>query len=275
MRQFIAETEPDSSGCIVVEGKKCRYLSSVLRVEPGDMLYVRLPSGALQQMTVAMLAPGGHRIVLSVAGAVQEPDVVSCGAAPVASGPGCALWLFQFAAKPPKMDLIIRQAAECGVRAVVPVAGAFCQSGNVESARKKSSPGDERWGRIITEAREQSGSPVETEVLPCMTLDAACALWQERAASAPALVLYEQTKGTMPLHAAVAERFSAGSAEAAALMVGAEGGISPEELDCARAYGFVPVHFETNILRCETAALYGIAALQTALVEKNIWQYKK
>ena len=150
MRQFIAETEPDSSGCIVVEGKKCRYLSSVLRVEPGDMLYVRLPSGALQQMTVAMLAPGGHRIVLSVAGAVQEPDVVSCGAAPVASGPGCALWLFQFAAKPPKMDLIIRQAAECGVRAVVPVAGAFCQSGNVESARKKSSPGDERWGRIIT-----------------------------------------------------------------------------------------------------------------------------
>jgi 16S rRNA (uracil1498-N3)-methyltransferase len=27
--------------------------------------------------------------------------------------------------------------------------------------------------------------------------------------------------------------------------------------------GFVSVHFETNILRCETAALYGIASIQT------------
>jgi 16S rRNA (uracil1498-N3)-methyltransferase len=58
-------------------------------------------------------------------------------------------------------------------------------------------------------------------------------------------------------------------------MVGAEGGISPEELDFAQKHGFVPVHFATNILRCETAALYGIAALQNAVVEKKVWQFKK
>ncbi|WP_315329486.1 16S rRNA (uracil(1498)-N(3))-methyltransferase, partial [Treponema socranskii] len=34
-----------------------------------------------------------------------------------------------------------------------------------------------------------------------------------------------------------------------------------------RNAGFTPVHFAGNILRCETAALYGIAALQTALAE--------
>ena len=278
MRQFVAAVEPDESGCIVVGGKKSRYLSAVLRVEPGDMLYVRLPSGALQQMTVARITPGGRQVVLTVAGADVSAEAAPspAKALPAAEQPSCSLWLFQFAAKPPKMDLIIRQAVECGVRAVVPVAGAFCQAGNVESARRKSGPDDGRWERIITEAREQSGSPVDTEVFPCMTLEEACALWKERAgAASPAVVLYEQVRGTVPLHAAVAESLASGPVESAALMVGAEGGISPEELDFAQKHGFVPVHFETNILRCETAALYGIAALQNAVVEKKVWQFKK
>ena len=33
--------------------------------------------------------------------------------------------------------------------------------------------------------------------------------------------------------------------------------------------GFLPVHFETNILRCETAALYGIAVMQSLVLRKN------
>ena len=49
----------------------------------------------------------------------------------------------------------------------------------------------------------------------------------------------------------------------AAIAVGSEGGISPEEVRLLEEKGlFVPVHFAVNILRCETAALYGIAAVQ-------------
>ena len=41
------------------------------------------------------------------------------------------------------------------------------------------------------------------------------------------------------------------------------------EIEFLKQNGFVPIHFETNILRCETAALYGIAAMQTLISGKK------
>ena len=87
-----------------------------------------------------------------------------------------------------------------------------------------------------------------------------------------AVVLYEQTAGTMQLHRVIKQM---PMVKSAAVAVGAEGGISPEEIELMQKGGFISVHFATNILRCETAAIYGIAALQTALMEKNIWQSKE
>ena len=50
------------------------------------------------------------------------------------------------------------------------------------------------------------------------------------------------------------------------MAVGSEGGISPEEVKLLQEKGlFHPIHFAVNILRCETAALYGIAAVQSAI----------
>ena len=51
MRQFVADGGLEK-GCLYVEGKKFRYLNSVLRVEEGDMVDVRLPGGILQPMTI-------------------------------------------------------------------------------------------------------------------------------------------------------------------------------------------------------------------------------
>jgi len=51
-----------------------------------------------------------------------------------------------------------------------------------------------------------------------------------------------------------------------AIAVGSEGGISPQEVLLLEEKGlFHPIHFAVNILRCETAALYGIAAIQSAI----------
>lgn len=54
------------------------------------------------------------------------------------------------------------------------------------------------------------------------------------------------------------------------IAVGNEGGISPSEIKLLKEKGFFStIHFEGNILRCETAALYGIAAVQSALFQLN------
>ncbi|MBO7637670.1 MAG: 16S rRNA (uracil(1498)-N(3))-methyltransferase [Treponema sp.] len=266
MRQFISELEPDDDGCILVQGKKAHHLAEVLRVKAGDMVYARLPeSGLLQPMTVAKVDGSKKTVLLQVAGELLASD--SDGTKDAVQLP--EIWLFQFVAKPPKMDLIIRQATECGVTSIVPVEGKFCQGGSVESARKKTEPKDDRWSRIISEAREQSGSAVETKVLPCVKLEEALEMaLQEKLFG---IVLYEQTGGTKTLGDAVS---AMGEKKKAALFVGAEGGIAAEEVEIMQEKGIVPVHFATNILRCESAALYGTAVLQNALVEKELWKFK-
>lgn len=261
MRQFVAERELEN-GILTVEGKKFRYLNSVLRVQPGDMIHVRLLDSTLQPMTVAKIDEDSKKIILQVAGD-QVPKGEDLHASPIQDMPQAKLWLFQFVAKPPKMDLIIRQAVECGVQCIVPVEGTFCQKGNIESARKKASPGDDRWNRIITEAREQSGSPVSTRILEPVTVEQACKM-MEKEGIPLSVVLYEQSEGTVSMAAALEGKKDSTQA---AIFVGAEGGISPEEISTLKNAGVRSVHIKTNILRCETAALYGTAALQTLLYE--------
>ena len=172
------------------------------------------------------------------------------------------LWLFQFVAKPPKMDLIIRQAVECGVSRIIPVEGAFCQKGSIESARKKTDGSDDRWQRVITEAREQSGSPVETLIMPSMSVEKACEFYASIGEEKKAVVLYERSDGTVSIGHALMD---GPEAKRICLAIGAEGGISPEEIEILGKSGFTAVHIKTNILRCETAALYGVAAVQTVM----------
>ena len=260
MRQFVSECMPDHKGYILVEGKKAKHLISVLRASVGDMLYARLPNGVLQSMTVSRIEEGRKSILLQIAGemAMDEEEATF--------RPFLNIWLFQFIAKPAKMDLIVRQATECGVLAVVPVCGTFCQNGFIEAAKKKTE--DERWNRIVIEAREQSGSPVETRIFPCATLQQAISIWESNIkgneAESLALVLYEQAVGTLPLCKALSTKKGAKSI---ALFVGAEGGISREEINYLQKKQVIPVHFATNILRCETAALYGVASVQSVLME--------
>ena len=89
------------------------------------------------------------------------------------------------------------------------------------------------------------------------------------------LALYERTEKTLPLHKVVAENCKQEKKTIAALAVGCEGGISPEEMEILLEKEFVPVHFDVNILRCETASIYGLAALQSAFLEKELWEFKE
>lgn len=261
MRQFVSDSTLEN-GCVCVEGKKFRYLASVLRVEEGDMIDVRLPGGTLQPMMVAKVDRGVKKIMLQVAGDMAAQSRGVHARAAQGNLFPYELWLFQFVAKPPKMDLIIRQAVECGVSRIIPVEGAFCQKGSIESARKKTDGSDDRWQRVITEAREQSGSPVETLIMPSMSVEKACELYASIGEEKKAVVLYERSDGTVSIGHALMD---GPEAKRICLAIGAEGGISPEEIEILGKSGFTAVHIKTNILRCETAALYGVAAVQTVM----------
>lgn len=197
-------------------------------------------------------------------------DLVVNGAAEV------EFWLFQFIPRPQKFELIVRQATECGVAYIVPVIGDYSEKSSVQALMGSKR---ERLERIIKEARQQSGSPVNTKVMEPVSLEKAIELWNKASGAESnsdckdlqlAFVLSERSDCDGNLRASVEKAGAATTIKRAAIAVGSEGGISPEEVKILEEKGlFRPVHFAVNILRCETAALYGIAVLQAEIITQR------
>ena len=273
MRQFIVEKNQIKNGLIILEGKDYKYFRQVLRVRAGDMVSVRLPDGSLSNATVALVDEGARRVTLqtcantglnadkSITRGVQAEEI-SAGAV---NSCGPEYWLFQFIPRPQKFELIVRQATECGISVIVPVLGDFSEK---SSAQALSGAKRERLERIIKEARQQSGSPVNTRVTEPVSLEKAVELWKENCSAAEevAFVLSERDDCSGNLRATVQKAGGLEKIKKVAIAVGSEGGISPDEVKLLEEKGlFVPIHFAVNILRCETAALYGIAAVQSEI----------
>ena len=290
MRQFISPLMPDHEGRIVLNVKEYRYLSRVLRLKDGAHIDVRLPGGALIQMKFRAdkTKPSLKIINDSIpdtASKTDEPVPEASRGSGVQNDCNTAFWLFQFLPKVQKADLIVRQAAECGVNRIVVIRGEYSPP---------YTPRTERWQRIIREARQQSGSPVETEITDVLSVQEATILWTKtvRNTAAAAFILCEREEGQKSVFThirSIADTGTGGGKDSAgqkndfggnpfsftALAAGCEGGISRTERNLLEQSGFVPIHFKTNILRSETAALYGLAAIQSALTEYTAWKLKE
>lgn len=262
MRQYISQKNLDSDGLLTIIGKDYRYLRNVLRLVSGDMIHVRLPSGELQPMTVCLVDEKAKKITLQVCDIAEGEQIGENQPEETDSIESTEFILFMAVPKSSKFDLIVRQATECGVAKIVPVQTEFSQNGG-----EKMNFRGERFERIIKEARQQSGSPVNTQIENCVTLKEACEIWKNECENLSeseklAVVLYERNDSTVSIKCSCEKKQNL---KKAALFCGSEGGISPEEVKSLCDAGFTAVHLKTNILRCETAALYGIAALQVAV----------
>ncbi|HHU36019.1 MAG TPA: 16S rRNA (uracil(1498)-N(3))-methyltransferase [Treponema sp.] len=268
MRQFLLPQMPQN-GQIQITGSEYRYLVQVLRLKVGAQLDGRLPNGSLCALEVTEIERKEKLVTLAVVGDyVQRTTAAGESAPPQAafSNSFPKIILFQWLLKGQKMDLVIRQATETGVAVVVPVAGARSLSIGAADSRK-----DERWKRIVREARQQSGSPIATQVYQVISPDQVPAVRQEfaSAGNACSLLFTEAPLALKSIH-----QYLVNGATTVALVNGPEGGLSAEEAEALNVEGFLPVHLKTNILRAETCALYGVAAVQNALTELESWQLK-
>lgn len=266
MRQFLSSVFPDKQGNLAVTGKDFRYLVQVLRLQPGEEIDVRLPDGVLIQMAAAQIQK--KSLILRGKGNTRKETGVSASQIDdsISKEKQVEFWLFQFLTKPQKMDIIIRQATEAGVSVIVPVQSEF-------SVVTSGDTRDDRWDRIIREARQQSGSPITTKILPVQSLKDAIMLWCSTAKECRSVsyVLYEQPCSSI----GIASSLTDGIPDRVAIVVGCEGGISETEIALMIENGFTPIHLATNILRAETAAIYGIASVRTVISEYSKWLVKE
>jgi 16S rRNA (uracil1498-N3)-methyltransferase len=233
-----------------VRGKDARYLSRVLRLLPGDSFDAMDGEGRAWKAT--LVSADGESVRLAL-------ESVSAGHGEAGTaGSETRISLYQCLPKGGKMDLIARQAAEAGVARVIPVIS--------DHSVPRHTARDERWERVIKEARQQSGSRVDTKVEALLSLHEAVNDWSGRG---PAFFFHEKPLAETSLH-----RYLSCIPAEAAVMVGPEGGLSRDETAFLASAGWLPIYLGQRVLRAETAALYAVAAVQILLLEHETWALK-
>ena len=121
-----------------------------------------------------------------------------------------------------------------------------------------------RYDALVAEAIQQSGSMVPTKVHGVIDISAVAEDFRSRSCGMESLgLVLHQTR----LSENQSDLFSCvrGFNGCTALVVGPEGGLEEDECMMLLDAGFKAVLLKTNILRCETASIYAIGAVQTIL----------
>ncbi|MDO5687173.1 MAG: 16S rRNA (uracil(1498)-N(3))-methyltransferase [Neisseria sp.] len=148
-----------------------------------------------------------------------------------------------------RMDFTVQKCVELGVHAIQPV---VCAHNNVRLNDERAARRMARWQEIAIAACEQCGRNHVPRILPLQKLES---LLNDLPAADARYVL--SPAGTLRLRdvVAVPQRIS--------LLIGAEGGLAPNEEQAAITAGFAPLKLGARILRTETAGIAAMAALQT------------
>jgi 16S rRNA (uracil1498-N3)-methyltransferase len=252
MRVFILPKDPPFEQFIDLTGEDYHYLARVRRVKVGERFPGSDSRGGRWLCTVVCIAPSTLRLRLEEAASVAGPEQQS-------------IQLIQCLPKATKMDLIVRQATEAGVRRVIPVFSRYSQVGlgGLREAEKKL----ERWRRIARQAVQQSGAPRPPDIEAPRELESLLEGLNQVEDGEVRLFFHQDREGADTLHRCLSK-----SVKIITLVVGPEGGMSREEVELLRTKSFVPITVGHTVLRTETAALYAIAAVQIVMHERNAWE---
>jgi 16S rRNA (uracil1498-N3)-methyltransferase len=149
------------------------------------------------------------------------------------------------------MDLTIQKAVELGVSRIVPVAS---KRSVVRLDGERAQRRLEHWRGVVAAACEQCGRNRLPQVAALAGLDR----WLDLPANAGALRLMLAPGAARTLND-LAPPLAGGEVE---LLIGAEGGLAPEEVALAAAAGYLGVRLGPRVLRTETAGLAALAAIQ-------------
>lgn len=201
---------------------------------------------------VTVLAPNGKAYRARLQGGA-EPLVMPFEV--LESSPESPLWLEVCQALPAKerFELVLEKLTELGVQRIVPfVSERSVTLAERDAGQKKS----HRWPEVIRRAARQCRRAMLPTLSPVLS-------WHELLLQCRDTelkwILYEAASGgrSLPVLSFVPKG-------RVVLLVGPEGGFSPQEVAQAQAEGFVAVSLGSRILRTETAAIVGTALIQQA-----------
>lgn len=210
----------------------------VLRVKQGQALQLFNGNGREFNAQVEALTRKSVRVLIAEE---VNPTVVE---SPLHTTLGIAI------SKGDRMDWVIQKATELGVNVIQPlVTERVDVKLNAERREKKFA----HWQATLIGACEQSGRCVLPLLQPLKTIEQ----WLPNDNSDCKLVL----RATADSFNQVKSHFTA-TPQSASVIIGPEGGLSPEEIAAAVVQGYHPVGFGARILRTETAPIVALSLLQ-------------
>lgn len=237
-RRFLITPQQISGDVAVLSGAAARQISRVLRLCSGDR--IRLLDGCGNECEAQITTISRDEVTTRILNTRVCPGE-----------PALRLSLAVCLPKSDKLELIVQKCAELGISEVIVVNS---QRSVTRLEAQKIPQRLERWRRIAAEAAEQCGRGRAPEITGVEELgDLAGAIERHSLA----LIAWED-ESRASLKSVLGE---CAKPDSVLLIVGPEGGFTPEEVLRATAAGAKCVTLGSRILRCETAAIGACAAI--------------
>jgi 16S rRNA (uracil1498-N3)-methyltransferase len=237
MPRFYCPPPLPSSGTFELPPDAAHHAARVLRLREGDP--VQIFDGLGNERHGVIAEPGGKRVVISgiiAVGSDRESPL--------------KVLLAQALSSSEKMDWVIQKATELGVAEIQPI---DTERSVARLSAERATKRLEHWQQVAISACEQCGRNTLPQIHA--PLDIMVWLQQMQKTAGTKFILLPQ--GATSLHAQSKPQGRI------ALLIGAEGGFTQAESDTALRCGFTPIRMGARVLRTETAAIAGLAALQT------------
>lgn len=234
MHRFFIAPEGITGSIVEIDRVQARHLEKVLRLKAGDR--------------VVVFDGQGHEYQVKLLGKEQDiwkGEIESMIAD--AGEPGVRLTLVQGIPKGDKMDTIIQKAVEIGVKRIIPMCS---EHGVVRLNGDKAAKKVQRWQLIAQEACKQC----RRNIIPRISSVVDFTALLSGLADYPVVMLYEHEE-QMRLGQLLKEQGGNFREQEIYLLVGPEGGFSPQEVELARRQNAYIAGLGPGILRTETAGL--------------------
>lgn len=244
MPRFFADKENIFEEKIIITGDDAYHIARSLRMAVGDHVTVSDAEGTDYSCILERIRDEECECrIVSSEQSVREPKI--------------DISLFMAFPKGDKLETVVQKAVELGASRIVPFESSRCiKRPKAEKVDKQTA----RLTRIAHEAAKQCGRARLPDVCAPLSYKEMLA---EAQRSDLALFCYEAEHGTTVKQALRSNTYSS-----IAVIIGSEGGFSPEEAGAAVDAGCVCVTLGPRILRCETAPDYALSAIsyETELV---------
>jgi 16S rRNA (uracil1498-N3)-methyltransferase len=237
MPRFYCPPPLPQNGSFELPPDAAHHASRVLRLREGDAVQIFDGIGNECHGVIAELS--GKRVIvgdISTANINRESPL--------------HITLAQALSSSEKMDWVIQKATELGASEIQPLA---TERSVARLSSERAEKRIEHWQQVAIAACEQCGR----NVLPTIHAPIDIMVWLQQTRTSPDTKFILLPEGASSLSSQIKPLGNI------TLLIGAEGGFTSAESESALSCGFTPIRMGARVLRTETAAVVGLAAIQT------------